>query len=76
LLMDSGEMLFQAVLVHCLNSVSCCLVFLCFLLVLGVSFQIATIPHTCSQSVNGLLSVTSRTCNWEPVPPSIITQSV
>jgi hypothetical protein len=62
LLMDSGEMSFQAVLVHCLNSVSFGLMFLT-----GVRGQFPDCCNSpymqCSQSVNGLLTITSRTCN-------------
>lgn len=56
-------MAFQALLVHCLNSVS----FDLLKFLTGVSGQFSYCCNSpymqCSQSVNGLLTITSSTCN-------------
>jgi len=60
--MVSAEMSFQPVLIHCRSSASNGHV--CFLQVLLRRSQVVVIPHAGDiHSLNGLLTVRSRTCN-------------
>lgn len=71
---NSGDMLFKTVLIHCESSASDGLLVSCWSVSSSQIRAILCTGH--SQPLNGLLTVTPRNLNWELMQPNVISRFV